>query len=106
MRVSLSRVLPKFTVSRAVPLAFAAEDIRLGSASLTVDLNFDFSSGEHHLLLHKPKASFVSDQEGSVREGTFETPEREDLSPPNWPEVDPSGNLSIGVQSGPLIGVE
>ena len=100
LRVSLSRVMPKFTVSRSAPLAFAAEDIRLGSAALTVDVDFDFPDGERHMLLHKPRETFVSDQEGSVREGTFETPEREELSPPNWPKADPSGNQPLAIYFG------
>lgn len=100
LRVSLSRVLPKFTVSRATPLAFAAEDIRLGSASLTVDVDFDFADGERHLLLHKPRERFVPDEEGSVRQATFDTPEREELSPPHWPKADPSGNQPIAIYFG------
>jgi predicted ATP-binding protein involved in virulence len=100
LRVSLSRVMPKFTVSRSAPLAFAAEDIRLGSASLTVDVDFDFPDGERHLLLHKPRETFVSDQEGSVREATFETPEREELSPTNWPKADLAGNQPLAIYFG------
>lgn len=100
LRVSLSRVMPKFTVSRSAPLAFAAEDIRLGSASLTVDVDFDFPDGERHLLLHKPREAFTSDQEGSVREATFETPEREELSPSNWPKADLAGNQPLAIYFG------
>ena len=100
LRVSLSRVFPKFTASRSAPLAFAAEDIRLGSASLTVDVDFDFPEGERHLLLHKPRERFVPDEEGSVRQATFDTPEREELSPPQWPKADPSGNQPIAIYFG------
>lgn len=100
LRVSLSRVMPKFTVSRSAPLAFTAEDIRLGSASLTVDVDFDFADGERHLLIHKPRETFVSDQEGSVREATFETPEREELSPSHWPKADASGNQPLAIYFG------
>lgn len=100
LRVSLSRVLPKFTVSRSIPLAFAAEDIRLGSASLTVGLDFEFSDVEGHLLLHKPRESFVPGEEGSVREGTIDTPEKEELSPQRRPKVDPSGNQPIAIYFG------
>lgn len=100
LRVSLSRVLPKFTVSRSAPLAFASEDIRLGSASLTVDVDFDFPEGERHFLLHKPREQFVPDEEGSVRQATFDTPEREELSPSQWPKADPSGNQPIAIYFG------
>lgn len=100
LRVSLSRVLPKFTESRSTPLAFAPEDIRLVSASLTVDLDIDFPDGERSLLLHKPREQFVPDEEGSVRNSTLHTPEREELSPPHWPKADPSGNQPIAIYFG------
>lgn len=100
LRVSLSRVLPKFTASRSSPLAFAPEDIRLVSASLTVDLKLDFPEGQRHLLLHRPRERFVPDEEGSVRSSTRDTPEREELSPPHWPKADPSGNQPIAIYFG------
>ncbi|MDP9875245.1 AAA family ATPase [Agrobacterium tumefaciens] len=100
LRVSLSRVLPKFTASRSTPLAFAAEDIRQVSASLTVDLELDFPEGQRNLLLHKPREQFIPDEEGSVRNATLDTPEREELSPPRWPNADPSGNQPIAIYFG------
>ncbi|WP_419318832.1 AAA family ATPase [Caulobacter sp. ErkDOM-E] len=100
LRVSLSRVLPKFTASRAAPLAFSAADIRLDSAALTIDLDFAFADGERHLLLHKPRERYTPDQEGSVRQGTFETPEKEELSPQPWPKLDPSGNQPLAIYFG------
>ena len=100
LRVSLSRVLPKFTVSRATPLAFDVDDIRLGSASLTVDVDFDFPDGERNLLLHKPREKFVPGEEGSVREGTIETPEREELSPSQWTKAAPSGDQPLAIYFG------
>jgi predicted ATP-binding protein involved in virulence len=82
LRVSLSRVMPKFTASRATPLAFSIDDIRLGAASLTVDVLLRFpDDAEQRFLLHKPRERFVEGKEGSVREGTIETPEREELRP-------------------------
>jgi hypothetical protein len=100
LRVSLSRVLPKFTASRSTPLAFAADDIRQVSASLTVDLDLEFPEGQRNLLLHKPRERFVPDEEGSVRNATLDTPEREELSPPHWPKADPSGNQPIAIYFG------
>jgi predicted ATP-binding protein involved in virulence len=90
LRVSLSRVLPKFTASRSTPLAFAAEDIRQLSASLTVDLDLEFPEGQRNFLLHKPRERFVP----------LDTPEREELLPPNWPKADPSGNQPIAIYFG------
>jgi predicted ATP-binding protein involved in virulence len=100
LRVSLSRVLPKFTASRSTPLAFAPEDIRQVSASLTVDLDLEFPEGQRNLLLHKPRERFVPGEEGSVRNATLDTPEREELSPPHWPKADPSGNQPIAIYFG------
>lgn len=100
LRVSLSRVLPKFTASRSTPLAFAAEDIRQVSAALTVDLDLEFPEGQRNLLLHKPRERFVPGEEGSVRNATLDTPEREELSPPHWPKADPSGNQPIAIYFG------
>lgn len=101
LRVSLSRVLPKFTDSRAAPLAFAVDDIRLGSAALTVNVDFDFPSGEQqHFLLHKPRERIISDEEGSVRRATFETPEREELSPIRLSKPYSLGSQPIGLYFG------
>jgi predicted ATP-binding protein involved in virulence len=101
LRVSLSRVLPKFTDSRAASLAFSAEDIRLGSPSLTVDVDFEFPDGEkQHLLLHKPRERFVSDEEGSVRRSTIDTPEREELTPLRFTKPYPPGTQPVGVYFG------
>ena len=88
LRVSLSRVLPKFTASRATPLAFSSDDIRLGTSTLTIDVDFTFPDGERHYLLHKPRERFVLDQEGSVRQSTFDTPEKEEFTPPRWMMMD------------------
>jgi predicted ATP-binding protein involved in virulence len=101
LRVSLSRVLPKFTDSRATPLAFSAEDIRLASHSLTVDVDLEFPDGEEqNLLLHMPRERFVSDQEGSVRRSTIDTPEREELTPVRLTKPYPPGTQPIGVYFG------
>lgn len=100
LRISLSRVLPKFTASRAVPLAFSGDDIRLGSSTLTVDVDFRFPDGERHYLLHKPREKYVPDDEGSVRRSTFDTPENEELTPPRWTRVDDERHQPIAVYFG------
>lgn len=101
LRVSLSRVLPKFTPSRASPLAFASDDIRLGSAALTVDVDFEFPDGkQQRFLLHKPRERFITGAEGSVREGTVETPEREELSPLRLTKPYARGTQPIAVYFG------
>ncbi|MBL9061707.1 AAA family ATPase [Tabrizicola sp.] len=101
LRVSLSRVMPKFTASRAAPLAFSADDIRLGAASLTVDVLFRFpDDAEQRFLLHKPRERFVEGKEGSVREGTIETPEREEFTPLRLSKPYPPGSQPIAVYFG------
>lgn len=99
LRISLSRVLPKFTASRAIPLPFTDDDIRIGSPALTVRTDFLFADGERHFLMHIPREKYVADQEGSVRQGAFATPEHEEMSQP-WPRVDPSGNQPLAVYFG------
>lgn len=100
LRISLSRVLPRFTASRASPLAFSADDIRLGSPTLTVDLDFIFPDGERHYLFHKPRERYAHDQEGSVRQSTFDTPEKEEFTPPRWTMVDDQRHQPITVYFG------
>ena len=101
LRVSLSRVMPKFTASRAAPLAFSTDDIRLGVASLTVDVLFRFpDDAEQRFLLHKPRERFVEGKEGSVREGTIETPEREEFTPLRRSKPNPAGSQPIAVYFG------
>jgi predicted ATP-binding protein involved in virulence len=86
LRISLSRVLPKFTASRAIPIAFAEDDTRIGSPALTVSLDFQFSDGGRHFLMHLPREKYVADQAGSVRHGAMDTPDQEEMSQP-WPKV-------------------
>lgn len=100
LRISLSRVLPKFTASRAGPLAFSSDDIRLGSPTLTVDVDFDFPNGERHYLFHKPRERYAHGQEGSVRQSTFDTPEKEEFTPPRWTMMDDQRHQPIAVYFG------
>lgn len=99
LRISLSRVLPKFTASRSTPLAFTDDDTRIGSPALTVRADFTFPDGERHFLLHKPREKYVADQDGSVREATFNTPATEEMSQP-WPKVDKAGSQPLAVYFG------
>lgn len=100
LRISLSRVLPKFTASRAGPLAFSGDDIRHGSSTLTVDVDFAFPDGVRHYLFHRPRERHVPDQEGSVRQSTFDTPEKEEFTPSRWTIVDDQRHQPIAVYFG------
>lgn len=86
LRISLSRVMPKFTASRAGPLAFSGDDIRIGSTALTVRADFRFGDEARHFLMHVPRERYVRGEEGSVRHGVIDTPEREEMSQP-WPRL-------------------
>ena len=99
LRISLSRVLPRFTASRAIPLAFATDDIRLGSTALTVNLDFQFLDRECQYLLHKPREKHIADREGSVRQGAIDTPEHEEMSQA-WPKMKKSGSQPLALYFG------
>jgi predicted ATP-binding protein involved in virulence len=99
LRVSLSRIMPKFTSSRATPLPFATDDMRVGSPSMTVRADFLFGDEERNFLMHIPREKYVADQEGSVRQGAFAAPEREEMSQP-WPRLVLSKSQPIAVYFG------
>ncbi len=96
LRISLSRVMPKFTASKAIPLAFAEDDTRIGSPALTVRLDFQFADGGRHFLMHLPREKYVADQEGSVRQGAMTLPDQEEMSQP-WPKVDKDGSQPMAL---------
>ena len=81
LRISLSRLLPKFTVSKSRPDAFGADDIQVGASALTVDLDLSVNGEAYHLLIHKQREQNVPHKEGVVREQTLATPDRETTSP-------------------------
>lgn len=81
LRIGLSRILPQFTASKSRPDAFTVDDMRVGDAALTVDLNFTVDGTEHQWLQHKPRVQAIPDKEGVVREQTFDTPDLETLRP-------------------------
>jgi predicted ATP-binding protein involved in virulence len=81
LRISLSRLLPKFTASKSRPDTFSADDIRVGASALTVELDLSVNGETHHLLIHKQREQSVPHKDGVVREQTLATPDRETLSP-------------------------
>lgn len=99
LRISLSRVLPKFTASRAGPLAFSGDDIRIGSSALSVRADFRFGDEPRHFLMHVPRERYAQGEEGSVRHGVIETPEREEMSQP-WPKADKVREQPLGLYFG------
>lgn len=99
LRISLSRVLPKFTASRAGPLAFSGDDIRIGSSALSVWADFRFGDEPRQFLMHVPRERYAQGEEGSVRHGVIETPEREEMSQP-WPKADKAAEQPLGLYFG------
>lgn len=81
LRVALSRVLPKFTASRARPEPFTIGDIRVGRPALTVDLHLEFNGATQNLLIHRQREQRIGHKPGTVREQTLATPDRESLTP-------------------------
>lgn len=99
LRISLSRVLPKFTASRAGPLAFSVDDIRIGSSALSLRADFRFGDDPRHFLMHVPRERYAKGEEGSVRHGVIETPEREEMSQP-WLKADKAAEQPLGLYFG------
>lgn len=81
LRICLSRLVPQFTASRARPDAFDLDDIQIGADFLQIDLDLEISGEEYRYLLLKQRDEHKPDKPGSVRQDTFETPDREELSP-------------------------
>lgn len=81
LRICLSRLLPKCTASKSRPDAFAFDDIQMGAAALTVDLDLKINGETHQLLIHKQRQQSVPHKDGVVREQTLVTPDRETISP-------------------------
>lgn len=73
--------MPQFTASRARPDAFDLDDIQIGADFLQIDLDLEISGEEYRYLLLKQRDEYKPDKSGSVRQDTFETPDREELSP-------------------------
>lgn len=99
LRISLSRIMPKFTASRAGPLAFSDDDIRVGSSALSLRADFRFADDPRHFLMHVPRERYAKGEEGSVRHGVIETPEREEMSQP-WPKEDKEAEQPLGLYFG------
>lgn len=99
LRISLSRVMPKFTASRATPLPFTDDDMRVGSTSMTVRADFLFGDEERNFLMHISREKYLADPEGSVRHGAFAAPEREEMSQP-WPRLVLSQSQPIALYFG------
>lgn len=81
LRISFSRLLPKFTASKSRPDTFGADDIQVGASALTVDLDLTVNGEAQHLLIHKQREQSVPHKDGVVREQTLATPDRETISP-------------------------
>ncbi|MFT5328931.1 MAG: putative ATP-binding protein involved in virulence [Parasphingorhabdus sp.] len=96
LRICLSRVMPKFTASKAIPIAFTEDDTRTGSTALTVRLDFQFADDARHFLMHLPREKYVPDQEGSVRQGAMTLHDQEEMSQP-WPKVDKDGSQPLAL---------
>lgn len=96
LRISLSRVMPKFTASKAIPIAFTEDDTRIGSPALTVRLDFQFADDARHFLMHLPREKYVADQEGSVRHGAMTLRDQEEMSQP-WPKVAKDGSQPLAI---------
>lgn len=99
LRISLSRVMPKFTASRGTIYAFSEDDTRIGSPALTVRLDFQFADHARYFLMHLPREKYVPDQEGSVRQGAMTLHDQEEMSQP-WPKVEKDGSQPLALFCG------
>jgi energy-coupling factor transporter ATP-binding protein EcfA2 len=81
LRIGLSRLLPKVTVSKARPDSFHSDDIRVGADSMTIDLAATVGGANFNLVILKQREQNVADKSGVVRQQTFATPDKETLTP-------------------------
>ena len=84
LRVLLSQALPKFTASRRGNTdPFDLNDITVGKAALTADLQFEAANISFTQLIHKPRERYVAEKgkEGAVRGQTHDLIERNELTP-------------------------
>jgi predicted ATP-binding protein involved in virulence len=81
LRICLSKIFPAITASRARPLAFTSEDLRCNTSAMTVQLDFELGGNEFEFLVHKQREGSMPHKEGSVREQTLDTPDKESCTP-------------------------
>ena len=81
LRICLSKILPKATVSRSRPLPFTDDDIRTDSPFLTVQFAFEFAGVNYDFLTHKQRQANVPLTASNIREQTLATPDKETCTP-------------------------
>jgi len=81
LRVLLSQVLPMFTPAPRFNLGFDIDDIMIGRASSQAQIIFSCHGSEpYSYVVHKNRVQRVSNEGGSLREQTTETPTRVSFS--------------------------
>lgn len=81
LRISLSKVIPELTSSKARKDGFIASDIKIGSSSAQITCEFEFNNTKFSLVTFKQRLSSVPRESDNPREQTVDTPDIEQLSP-------------------------
>lgn len=80
LRVLLSQVLPMFTPAPRFNLGFDIDDIMIGRVSAQAQITFSCHGSEpYSYVVHKNRVQRVSNDGGSLREQTTETPDKSEL---------------------------
>lgn len=80
LRILLSQVLPMFTPAPRFNLGFDIDDIMIGRASSLAQITFSCHGSEpYSYVVHKNRVQRVSNDGGSLREQTTETPDKSEL---------------------------
>ena len=87
LRICLSRLLPRFTASRIRPKAFNDDDIQVGAAALTVELDHSINSKPYKLLIYKNRERSIIHEPVSALEQTPAKLDRETLTPDFGPKA-------------------
>ena len=82
LRICMSRLLRKFTISQAKPRSFWNDDIQVGATALSVDLDLSINFKSYKLKINsKHEQCSITSQTGHVRDQTPFTTDSEMLIP-------------------------
>jgi predicted ATP-binding protein involved in virulence len=82
LRTCLSKILPEVTASRSRALPFTMDDLRVDSASMTVQLSLTLAGEDFSFVVHKQRETTIAHKEGEVREQIVDTPDKQTCTPP------------------------
>jgi hypothetical protein len=79
LRILLSQVLPHANEIRGDSLDFSPDDVRVAADSLSAELKCEVPGADISYTAHKPRAQYIPQKGGNVRDTVTETPKRNAL---------------------------